>query len=127
MNQGRPRKIDSPEHFDDLVESYVVACKTDEVPLTLTGMILALGLSSRQSLDEYANYEGFSDSIKRAKLLVENQYEIALHSPAATGSIFALKNFGWKDKQDIEHSGNLNLSSMSDEELALKIAAMTQG
>ena len=76
-------------------------------PITLTGLILALGLSSRESLDLYQTYDEFIDSVKRAKLLIEYEYENRLVTGTnATSSIFALKNFGWKDKQDIE--ANLN-------------------
>lgn len=98
---GRPRKITSPEEFDRLVDLYIEMCQNPEKPraITLTGLILALGLSSRQSLDEYANYDGFSDSVKRAKLIVEHEYENRLVvGTSAAGSIFALKNFGWMDK-----------------------------
>jgi len=101
---GRPRIISSPEEFDELVDSYVAEKTSEEKPLTLTGMILALGLSSRQSLDEYLARDEFSDSVKRAKLIIENQYEERLAGNNAAGPIFALKNFGWKDKQEIDQN-----------------------
>jgi hypothetical protein len=47
-------------------------------------------------------YPGFSDSVKRAKLYVENAYETRLHSANATGAIFALKNFDWSDRRDLD-------------------------
>lgn len=106
---GRPRIIESPEEFDRRVALYVEQCLEKKEKLTLTGLILALGLSSRQSLDEYLNYDGFPDSVKRAKLLIENAYEQQLVGSHAAGPIFALKNFGWKDQQNIEHSGELGL------------------
>ena len=46
-----------------------------QAPLTLTGMILHMGLISRQSLDRYGDREEFRDSVKKAELLIENQYE----------------------------------------------------
>lgn len=100
---GRPRIIPSPEEFDRRVDAYVADCKANSEPILLTGMILALGLSSRTSLDEYANYEGFSDSVKRAKAIVEHAYErkLATGEIQAAGPIFALKNFGWKDQRDV--------------------------
>lgn len=102
---GRPRKIESPEALDALVDEYRGKCLSDNVPLTLTGMILHIGLSSRQSFDEYLNYDGFSDSVKRAKLMIECEYEQKLSGTTSTGSIFALKNFGWRDKQETELTG----------------------
>jgi hypothetical protein len=39
-----------------------------------------------------------------------------------TGSIFWLKNAGWKDKTETEISGNLSLTDLTDEQLDAKIA-----
>lgn len=104
MAAGRPRIIASPEEMDQRVDEFVALCAAQERPVTLTGMILHLGLVSRQSFDEYANRPEFSDSVRRAKLIIEMEYEQRLHGNSPTGSIFALKNFGWKDKQDIEQN-----------------------
>ena len=96
---GRPRTLNSPEEMNALINSYVEQQIEDNQPLLLTGMILHLGLSSRESFDEYKKYSPeYSDSVKRAKLLIESGYERRLHGTTPTGSIFALKNFGWFDK-----------------------------
>lgn len=76
----------------------------------ITGLALYLGFESRQSIYDYEKTGRFSYAIKRARLRVENGYEQALLSKASTGAIFALKNFGWTDKQEIE-STNINLNS----------------
>ena len=102
---ARPRKIESPEMMDALVDAYVWECRNNHEPLTLSGMILALGLFERNSLDKYATYsEDFAHSVKRAKLIVAHAYEINLRGNNVTGSIFALKNFGWSDRQQLEHT-----------------------
>ena len=44
-----------------------------------------------------------------ALLIVENGYEMALRENNAAGSIFALKNMGWKDKTEHEMSGGIDL------------------
>ena len=95
---GRPRLYATPEQFDEKVREYQAFCEAKEYPVTWTGLALYLGFSSRQSIDEYLNYEGFSDCVKRAKTFVEWHYEMKLHGTSPTGSIFALKNFGWADK-----------------------------
>ena len=100
---GRPRTIKTPEEFDQKVNAYIDQCRETDEPITWTGLALALGFSSRQSIDEYLNYAGFSDSVKRGKLLVEHAYEKRLHGNNPTGAIFALKNFNWTDRQ--EHTG----------------------
>src|SRR5690606_3174678 len=103
--QGRPRKYKSPKDFDAAVDAYKADCLANDEPITWTGLALALGFCSRQSIDEYSNYAGFSDSVKRAKAIVENAYEKRLAGPNAAGPIFALKNMGWKDKQETELTG----------------------
>lgn len=100
---GRPRKIKSPEEFDALVDGYIDMCRATDEPILLTGMILALGLTSKESFYNYQDYDGFMDSVKRARMLVELEYEKRLNfASSATGPIFALKNLGWKDKQEVE-------------------------
>lgn len=73
---------------------------------TITGLVLYLGYSSRQSfydMAEKSNYPLISYTIKRAKQLIENWYEYGLHdNKRVTGSIFALKNMGWFDNQKID-------------------------
>ena len=49
----------------------------------------------------------FEHIINMARLRVENHYELDLRHKGSTGSIFALKNFGWKGKTEQEISGDL--------------------
>lgn len=100
---GRPRLYKSHEEFDAKVDAFYHHCKESDEPVTWTGLALFLGFSSRQSIDEYLKYDGFSDSVKRAKTLVEYAYEKKLHGTTAAGAIFALKNMQWSDRQEIEH------------------------
>ena len=106
---GRPRKIKSVRQFEERAEAYFLECEVMEKPALLTGLILALGLCSREGLDEYG-----TDSVKRAKLRIEMEYEKALQGHSPTGAIFALKNFGWRDKQDLELSGGVNIKTIAD-------------
>ena len=111
---GRPRKIKSVRQFEERAEAYFRECEAREEPVLLTGLILALGLSSRSALDEYAQRPEFLNSVKKAKLRVEMEYEKALHGRSPTGAIFALKNFGWTDKQDVEVSGGVKVKTLAD-------------
>lgn len=103
MSIGRPRLYKTPEDFDAKVDEYYHFCKESEEPVTWTGLALFLGFSSRKSIDEYEKYDGFSHSVKRAKLLVEWAYEKRTLGNNAAGPIFVLKNMGWSDKQEIDH------------------------
>ena len=98
---GRPRLYKTPEDFDEKVEAYQDYCKETGEPVTWTGLALFMGFAARACIDEYANYEGFSYSVKRAKTFVEWHYEMRLCGDKPTGAIFALKNFGWQDKSEV--------------------------
>jgi len=72
---------------------------------TLTGLMLFLGYASKQSYYDNENSEipGVSYLLKRAKQIIEHWYEEGLHdNRRVTGSIFALKQFGWIDNQKID-------------------------
>ncbi len=103
MAIGRPRIIQSPEEAWEKGQAYFKQCREEERPITITGLALALGLSSRQQLIVYGNRPEFADTIKALKTVVENYAEERAFSTTAAGAIFILKNHGWSDKteQDI--------------------------
>ena len=102
---GRPPIYDSPEQLEKAVTEYLTG--TLQKDLTITGLALYLGFESRQSIYDYEENPVFSYIIKRAKLHIENAYEMKLSGNNATGPIFALKNMKWDDKTQVEQSGGL--------------------
>lgn len=104
---GRPRIFSSPEEFDARVDNYIKLCRATDgtdnpEPITLTGMVLALGFSCKDSFYQYEKYPEFSESVKRARTFIEQAYEKRMIKDGnLAGSIFALKNLGWKDRQDV--------------------------
>jgi hypothetical protein len=102
---GRPLIYDDPNHLKDCIEFYFHDCKDKQEYPTVSGLALHLGFTSRQSFYDYEKYELFSDIIKKARLRIESVYEQKLHYKNPAGAIFALKNFGWVDKQEIKHEG----------------------
>ena len=92
---------------------------------TLTGLALHLGFCDRQSIYDYENNEEHSCTIKRARLRIESAYEERMHSNSNAGAIFALKNFGWSDKQEIEHTGkDGNAIEFTDTARAARLTAI---
>lgn len=120
MPRGRPKAYTEAEIMQQKIDKYFKECEQKREPYTITGLCIALDIC-RDTLCEYAKKEEFSDTIKKAKLKVENYLEKHLITDSSTtGIIFNLKNnFGWSDKQQIEHSGNVNnpFSELSTEEL----------
>lgn len=118
---GRPPVFESKEELEKKIEEFFKSCegsvledetgkpvldkygnviKIDERPETVTGLALALGFKSRQSLIDYQGKAEFSDTITRAKLRCERYAEERLYDRDGNGGArFSLQvNFGWKDK-----------------------------
>ncbi len=73
---------------------------------TITGLALHLGFCSRQSFYDYEKRPEHSYTIKRARTFIESHYEELLQVGNTTGAIFALKNMGWIDKVNNDHTTN---------------------
>ena len=113
MPAGRPPIWDNPEAFAKKVDEYF---ESGEI-ITWSGLALYLGFESRQSLEDYKKKPEFSYPIKKALLRIESFYEQSIQSRNPAGAIFALKNFGWKDKQEVEQSGNSSITVKWDQSL----------
>lgn len=109
---GRPRLFKDHESFASAAEGYFASLEgTDKMP-TLSGLCLFMGFHDKESFSHYASYgEDYSRTVKRAKLIIEDDRNQRLANPACTGVIFDLKNnHGWKDKTETELSGGLSIS-----------------
>jgi len=127
MGSGRPPKYNNAEELQKAIQSYFDNPPTKQVVigkgesqqivdlpvLTITGLAYHLGFESRQSFYDYEIDSEFSYTIKRARLFIEHDYEKQLQVGNTTGAIFALKNFGWTDKQEVEHSGGVHVRSIT--------------
>jgi len=105
---GRPPTFPTPEDLELKCNEYLIYCVDNEEKPTITGMTLFVGFCSRASWDDYDKREGFSYIVKRAKMTIENSYEVS----GGTFDIFALKNMGWKDKTEVELGGDVNIPIM---------------
>ena len=104
-------KFRTVEDMDKAINAYFAECEAKDAPVTITGLALVLD-TSREVLMHVErgvgiySQPGYVDTIKRAKLRCQNYAENHLFSgknPAA--GIFALKNYGWSDRQEVELSG----------------------
>ena len=107
--RGRPLLFDTPEKLQEAIDKYIV---TESRP-TLAGLAYHLGID-RHTLYNYKERPYFFHIIKKSTDYVEATYEERLiYQQNPTGVIFALKNMGWKDKQELdqktEHSGGISI------------------
>jgi len=119
---GRPLKFKTVEELQKKIDAYFDSCweerdirntegavlgkqKVQTMPYTITGLALALD-TTRETLMDYEEKDGYSDTIKMAKLRCQNFAEQQLFTGKnAAGPIFALKNYGWRDKIENELTG----------------------
>ena len=126
---GCPPIYKTPEEMQKVIDKYFEDCngeyividgnvatdknghpiKTKERPLTITGLALALGFTSRQALLNYEGKKEFVDTIKRAKSRIEQYAEERLFDKdGVNGAKFNLSNNfkGWSEKQQIDSNVN---------------------
>lgn len=123
---GRPPKYTSKKQLQAKIDDYFLECEgtylkddagnyvldkherpilVGQRPPTTTGLALALGFSSRQSLLNYKDKEEFLDTITRAYARIEQYTEERLFDKeGANGAKFSLANNfdGWKDKKTVD-------------------------
>lgn len=104
--------FNSEENIIKLFNRYWEECWWDYRKLpTVTGLSIFLWFNSRQALINYENKDKkFYDTIKRAKLFIENFTEerLMMWKWNMTWLIFNLKNnFGWIDKVETQNETNI--------------------
>lgn len=141
---GRPLMYETPEEMQAKIDEYFEECKGETLcdsdgspmvdkygnvirvgakPLTITGLALALGFTSRRALLNYQEKDEFFHTITRAKAKVEQYAEERLFDKdGANGAKFSLANNfdGWKEKKEIEADVNnrvtINVELVDDDE-----------
>ena len=115
---GRPPKYKTPNELEEAIEIYInpetcpdtikhiVGESIIDLPCqTVSGLAYYLGFCDRQSLYDYSNKnDEFSCIVKKARLAIERRYEQNLSKNSPAGSIFALKNMGWRDKTEVDNT-----------------------
>lgn len=125
---GRPLKYKTVEELQAAIDQYFDDCEgkkllddygnvvTDKngVPIivgakppTVTGLALALGFTTRQTLLNYQGKKQFVDTILRAKSRCEEYAESRLYDrDGSNGAQFSLKyNFRWEPQKGDESEG----------------------
>jgi len=118
-NAGAPARYKDPEKMKEDIDAYFANPPTkilrkngesQEIPfVSITGLALHLGFCSRQSMYDYEERPKFSYIIKKARTLIESEYEFLLQNGNTTGAIFALKQFQWTDKVEQDNVQDINI------------------
>ena len=126
---GRKLKFPTPEEMQAAIDAYFEDCKghpltgpdgqiilnkygdpifLDVKPLTVTGLALALGFTTRQSLLDYQGRGAYKEIIEAAKLKIENYAEMRLYDKDGwNGARFNLQNnFRHWDADKAAQEGN---------------------
>ena len=111
MTAGAPPRYKEPEEMQAIIDDYFQKCDDGEKPYTVCGLALALDLD-RKNVLVYEGKDKFRNTIKKAKLKIQNYVESHLFgSTQVTGAIFNLKNnFGWKDQHEVKASGDMEIT-----------------
>lgn len=117
MPAGRPTEF-TPELGEQILTLM-------EEGLSLAAAAAELNIHRQRVYEWEERHPEFADTVKLARskrqLFLERRLLKAEQSPVVTSTIFALKNAGaedWRDKQEIEHSGGVKVTSAPlDEDL----------
>lgn len=103
---GRPPKWTEADNgkLNILIDKYMEDCKQQSIIPTITGLALVLDCDMN-TICEYSKKPEFFSSIKRAYNICFNHiYQGMLTAKNPAGYIFAAKNFGMTDTQQIDHT-----------------------
>ena len=113
--RGQPPKYKSVEAFQKKIDEYFVSIRDKDgeyiKPPTVSGIALFLGFCDRRSMYHYRDKDEFYSPVKRAIGMVEAYHEEKIgYGRGAAGNIFALKNFGWTDRQEVTNVGDVGIT-----------------
>tara|TARA_Y100001973_G_C5202120_1_gene338674 strand:+ start:1242 stop:1652 length:411 start_codon:yes stop_codon:yes gene_type:complete len=98
--RGR-KKMLTPEELSGKAEEYISSC-TEESRPTRVGLFRFMGFKTKQSFFDYMKDPEYKDVLEEALFLIEGQYEQQLANGRGDGGlVFALKQYGWADKQEV--------------------------
>ncbi|MFD2870866.1 terminase small subunit [Mucilaginibacter ximonensis] len=102
-------RFNNCESLNRLIDEYFERSKNDTgknaEPVTLTGLAIFLGFTSKEVFDQYEQIVKYKESLMRARFRIMAYYESRLHFPSPSGAIFALKSMGWDEKVKDTRSG----------------------
>ncbi len=107
---GRPRKY-TKDQVDEIIAKFEEYIKYHDVPI-----IAEFAYENDIIRESLYDYQEFSTVLKKCTAKKEAALERGMLSgkfpPAA--AIFSLKQLGWSDRHELEHSGNMGVTLIDD-------------
>ena len=100
---GQPRKFKTVEELQTAIEEYQNYLDDSNKPPTIAGLAFFTGID-RKTLYNYKKRDEYFHTIKSFVEYILMKYEERALTDSTAGLIFLLKNYGYADKQEIDHS-----------------------
>lgn len=102
---GRHKKY-TDEYIEEINEVFNLYISNTDIPI-----VAEFAYQNNVPRQKLYEFDGFRDTIKRCIDKKEAQLErLALRNEInTTMAIFSLKQLGWKDRQEVEHSGEVRI------------------
>ena len=114
VRRGAAPKYSDVEEFQEKIDDYfdsIIKRNGEWIkPPTVSGLALHLGFVDRRSMYHYRDKDNFYAPVKRAIAMIEMYHEEKIaEGKNCAGNIFALKNFGWSDRQEVVQKGETTI------------------
>ena len=103
---------DADRHLIDLALTYFENCKIKTLPITTAGLAMAVKMTRDELFSKSKDDTITGYNLRKALTICEKFAEQQLYTGSSAGAQFALKNLGWKDKQETELRGDFNLTML---------------
>lgn len=116
---GRPPLFKNKEELQEKLDAYKKYLMETGKPPTIAGLAYYTGID-RQTIYNYSEKDEFFGTIKEFRNFVMMNYEELAIDKGNGGIVFLLKNYGYTDRQEVEHSGELSQVVIVDDISKLK-------
>ena len=114
---GAPIKF-TPKELDEKFQEFLDYCKKNYVPLTIGRLCVILNVD-RDFLLDHGKQDKYATQIRRYRMIILADKEERLNAGkgSTAGTIFDLKNnYGWTDRQEIDHKGEMPFNILFKQE-----------
>ena len=112
-SRGQPRKFKNAKELQKCLDKYREYLEESGKPPTIAGLAYYTGIN-RQTIYNYEKDEQYFGTIKSFRDWVIMTYEEVAVEKGNAGVIFLLKNYGYTDRQELQHDGQMGVTIIDD-------------